>query len=111
MGTYQPGRIKSKLNQAETSSTEIQQGHPVREKESKGSQLQLLGAHMKTKLHIRYKSVWGLGPAPSCSLVGGSVSVSPNGLKLVDSVGLLVVSSLASSVPSPTLPQDSPSSV
>jgi hypothetical protein len=33
--------------------------------------------HMKTKLHICYKCVGGLGPATACSLVGGLISVSP----------------------------------
>ena len=53
----------------------------------------------------------GLGLAPTCSLVGGSVSVSPHGSRLVDSVGLLVVSLtlLAYSVLSSTPSQDSPS--
>jgi len=30
-----------------------------------------------------------LGPVPACSLVGASVSVSPHGPRLVDSLGLL----------------------
>ena len=34
---------------------------------------------MKTQLCIHYKCVEGLGSAPACSLVGGSVSVSPHG--------------------------------
>jgi hypothetical protein len=51
-------------------------------------------------------------PPPSCSLVGGSVSVSLHEPRLVDSVGLLVMcfTSPAHSVLSPTLPQDYPSS-
>jgi len=49
---------------------------------------------MKTKLHICYKYVGGPGPVPAGSLVGGSVSVSPQGPRLVDSVGLTVVSFL-----------------
>ena len=44
---------------------------------------------MKTKLYIWYMGVGGL-PAQACSLVGGSVSVSPHGPRLVDSVGFLV---------------------
>jgi hypothetical protein len=36
-----------------------------------------LGTHMKTKLHICYKCVGDLGPAPACSLVGGPGSVVP----------------------------------
>jgi hypothetical protein len=32
---------------------------------------------MKTKLNICYKCIGGLGPAPRCSLVGDSVSLSP----------------------------------
>jgi hypothetical protein len=67
---------------------------------------------MKTKLYICYK--WkGLGPAPACSLVDGSVSTSHHRPKFVDSVGHLVVSL------SPpvylilyvTLPQDTLSSI
>ena len=66
------------------------------------------GIHIKTKLYICYKCVGDLDPEHACSLVGSSVSVSPHGYRLVDSVGLLVVSltSLASSVLSVTLPQD-----
>jgi hypothetical protein len=44
------------------------------------------------KLCIGYKCVGGLGPAHTCSLVGGLVFVSPHQPRLVDSVGLLVVS-------------------
>ena len=44
------------------------------------------------KLHTCYKCVRGLDPAPACSLVDGSVSVSTHGPRLVDRVGLLVVS-------------------
>jgi hypothetical protein len=45
------------------------------------------------KLHICYKCVcMCVGPAPACSLVGHSVFVSPHGPRLVDYVGLLVVS-------------------
>jgi hypothetical protein len=67
---------------------------------------------MKTKLYICCKCVGGLGPTHACSLVGGSVSVSPQGLRLLDSVGLLVMSltSPALSILSPTLPHDSLSS-
>jgi hypothetical protein len=44
---------------------------------------------MKTKLYICYRCVGRLGPAPECSLVGSSVSVSPYGLnsKLLNSAG------------------------
>lgn len=56
----------------------------------------------------------GRGPSPfcACSLVGGSVSLSPYGPKLVDSVGVLVVflTSLASLILPPHLPQNSVSS-
>jgi len=54
----------------------------------------------------------GLGPAPECSLVGGAVSVSLRGHRLVDSGGLLVVSltPLTFSLPSPTLLRGSASS-
>ena len=50
------------------------------------------GTHKKTKLHICYNYVGGLGPAHACSLADGLVSVSLHGPKLGDSVGLLVVS-------------------
>ena len=46
---------------------------------------------MKTKLYISYICVEGLGPSPE-ALIGGSVSVSPQGPPLVDFVGLLVIS-------------------
>jgi hypothetical protein len=67
---------------------------------------------MKTKVLICYICVGGLGPAHACFLVGGSVSVSSYGPRLVDSVGLLDVSLTpqSSSILSLTVPQDSPSS-
>lgn len=46
---------------------------------------------MKTERHI-FKCVVGLGPAPICSLDDGSVFVSHHVPKLVDSLGLLMVS-------------------
>jgi hypothetical protein len=63
---------------------------------------------MKTKLHICYICVGNLGPPHACSLVVDSVSVSPHGPRLVDSVGFLVVSltSLAPSNLCPPLLQD-----
>ena len=45
---------------------------------------------MKTKVHICYIHVRGLGPAHICSLVRSSVFGSPQGSRLVDSVGLPV---------------------
>lgn len=67
---------------------------------------------MKSKLHIDYKWVGRLGPALTCSLVGGSVPVSTHGPRLVDSVGLLVMllTPLTHSVLSPTLSQDASNS-
>ena len=47
---------------------------------------------MKTKQNICYIYVGGLGSAQACLSVCGSVSVSSHELRLVDSVGLLVVS-------------------
>jgi hypothetical protein len=67
---------------------------------------------METKLHISYKCVGGLSPVYAHSLIAGSVSVTPHGPRLVDSVGLLVVS-LTPPPPSillQTLPQVSLSS-
>jgi hypothetical protein len=66
------------------------------------------GTHRKTELHICYKCVGLLGPFLACSLVGGSVSVSSHRPRVVASVGPLVVflTPLASSILSPTLPQD-----
>lgn len=57
---------------------------------------------MKTKQHICYKYVRNLGPVTACSLAGSSISVSPHGPRLVDSVGFFVVSLIppACSVPS-----------
>lgn len=53
----------------------------------------------------------GLGQSHRGFLVGISVSVSPCGLRLIDSVGFLVVSLtiLAPIILYPHLPQDSPS--
>ena len=47
---------------------------------------------MKTKLHIYYKCIGGLDPDTVYPFVGGSVCVSPQEPRLVDSVGLLVES-------------------
>ena len=105
-----------------SSPTEAKQGSLARVKGSKGSNrvqgrdrppLPLLGIHMKTKLHICYICVGGLGPDHACYLVVDSVSVSLHGPRLVGSVGLLVVC-LTHPVPltlSETLPQNSLSSV
>jgi hypothetical protein len=61
---------------------------------------------MKTKLHICYKCVGSLDPVPVCSLVGGLVSVSSHGPKLVDFVGLVVfLTPLTHSILSPRLPK------
>lgn len=72
--------------------------------------------HMKTKLHVYYKCVDGLGPAPMYSLIGGPGSVSSHGPRLVDfvrsSCGVLDPSSLFSFIPTPTArsSQDAPGS-
>jgi hypothetical protein len=50
------------------------------------------GTNMKTKLHICYKYVAGVGLATTCSLVGGPSSVNSHSFRFVDSVGFLVVS-------------------
>jgi hypothetical protein len=77
--------------------TEARQGSPVRGTGSTSRQQiqgQLCfccwGSCIKTKLHIWCICAGDLGPAPDCSLVSGSVSGSPHGLRLVDYVGLLV---------------------
>jgi hypothetical protein len=57
---------------------------------------------MKTKVHICYKCIGGLGPAPACYL--DVRLLSPHGLRLVDYVGLLDPSDLF--ISTPTLPQD-----
>ena len=93
-----------------SSPTEAQPGSPVRGKGSKGRQQSqrqpmhplLGGRHEDQAAHIWICRGWG--PAPECSLVGGSVSVSLHGPRLVDSVGLPEVS-LIPLVPS--LPQQS----
>jgi hypothetical protein len=67
---------------------------------------------MEIMLYICYIYVKGLGPAHAQSLVVVSVSVSPHGLRLAYSVGLLVLFSIppASSVFLLTFAQDSLSS-
>jgi hypothetical protein len=67
-------------------------------KSQRQSRLQFLGSHTKTKMDIYYKCVGGLGPAPPCSLVGGSVSLRPHGPRLVDFCGVLKPSGLLNSV-------------
>ena len=61
---------------------------------------------MKTKLLICLICAGDLDPAHACSLVGDSISGSPQGSRLVDSVGLLVesLSPPAPSIMSSTLP-------
>jgi hypothetical protein len=69
-------------------------------------------SHMRTKLHNCYICPECLGQTCACSLVGGSVSGSPYGSRLVNSVGFLLVSSGSFNHFSPhPLPPDSPSSI
>jgi hypothetical protein len=66
--------------------------------------LQLLGdPHEDQATHLL--QMWR-GPVPACSLVGGSVSVGLHGARLVDSVGLHVVS-LPPSAPLNSIPNPS----
>jgi hypothetical protein len=46
---------------------------------------------MKTQLYNCYICAEDIGPFLACSLVGNSVSLSPCGLRLIDSVGFLVM--------------------
>ena len=68
------------------------------------------GSQMKTKLHICYICVGGIGLFYSCSVASDSVSVSPYGSRLVDFVGLVVVTLTSLAPLILPLPQDSPSS-
>lgn len=63
---------------------------------------------MKTKLHICSICVEGRGPYHACSLVSGSVSVSPYGPRLFDRLDFLVVplNPLVSLTLPPYFPQD-----
>jgi hypothetical protein len=63
---------------------------------------------MKTELLISYMCAKGLGPACVCSFDDGSVSESPQGSRLADSVGLSVklLSPSGSSILFPTLPKE-----
>jgi len=65
-----------------------------------------------SQLHNCYICTEDLDPSHACSLVGGLVSVSPYGPRLVDSVGFLAMSliPLALSNLPPCLQQASPSS-
>ena len=67
---------------------------------------------MKTKLHIYYICVEGLGLSHACSLVGSSISLSPYRPMVFDSVGFVVMSliSLAPSIFPLRFPQDSSNS-
>ena len=47
---------------------------------------------MKSRLHIGLKYVGNIGPIHARSLVGGSIFVSPHGCRLVDFLGLLMMS-------------------
>jgi hypothetical protein len=74
--------------------------------------LQLLEDLREIKLLIGYMYVEGLSPAHAHSLVGSSVSGSPQESRLFGSVGLVEsLFSMGPSVLSPTLPQDWPSSI
>jgi hypothetical protein len=97
------------------STTEARQGGPVRGIESTGQQhaqghphSSCWETHMKTKLHICYVCAGGLNPVHACSLVGGSVSGSPQGSRVKwfcwSSSGVLIL--LGPSIFPPTLPQD-----
>lgn len=70
------------------SPTDGRQGNPARGKGSKDRQqnvsqrhllYQMFGAYMKTKLHISYISIEGLGPVHARSLASISVSVILHG--------------------------------
>ena len=63
---------------------------------------------MKIQLHICYTYAGVLGPTCVCTLVGGLVSESPQGPRLVDSVVLSVElpSPLGPSIPPTPLPKD-----
>jgi hypothetical protein len=67
---------------------------------------------MKTKLQNCSLCAEDLSQSHACSLVNGSVSMAPYGLRLVDSVGFLGVffTSLVSTILPTPLAQDSPSS-
>jgi hypothetical protein len=80
------------------SSIKARQSSPVKGTGSTGRQLnqgktllQFWGTHNKAKLHICYICAKDLGQSHAFSLVGGSDSMSLFGLRLVDSVGFLVV--------------------
>ena len=87
-------------------------GSPVKTRGSTGRQQNQETASnlMKFNLHVCYTCVGSLGPVPACSLVGGSVFVSP---RFVDFVSLLVVSLIPSacSLLSLPLPRDFLSSI
>jgi hypothetical protein len=96
-----------------SSPTEARQGSRVREIHSQtGNSFRdspcssIFGIHMKTDLHICYICVGGLGPDCISCLVRGSVSESPQGTKLVESIGL-PVEFLTTSGP-PILPETLP---
>lgn len=90
-----------------SSSIESRQSHPVRGRDPETGNWTAPAPAMHLLRVFR-----GLSPSHACSLVRGLVSVSPLGPRLVDSVGCLEVSltSLASSVLHPPLPQESLSS-
>jgi hypothetical protein len=88
------GTSKVTAGLATSSSTETRRGRPVWETihrqatESRTALLQSLGHQHEDQavclLHRCYIGAWGLGPAHVCSLVGGSVSRSPQGSRLID---------------------------
>jgi hypothetical protein len=84
----------------------------VKEQRQRQPQFHLFRVYHEHKAAHLLRICRGLGLALACSLVGGPGSVRLHDFRLVDSVGLLVVSLTppACQLLSLTLPQDSPGS-
>lgn len=80
LGHLVPGglRIFSSLTEAQSGSPDKVKGSNGRQQSQRQPQLQLLGDPHEAS-YTSTTNVVGLGPAPACSLVDGSVSVSSHG--------------------------------
>jgi len=90
--TSSPRKTKSNLSLRCNQVVQLWEEDPTNGNRFRNSHCFNYECHMKVKLHICSKCVGGLGLPPESFLVGGRLSVSPHGPRLVYSVGLLTVS-------------------
>ena len=96
------------LEKADLLGSEFQSGYSFRDTPHSSC----WGTHIQTELHVSYLCVRGRNPDHVCSFIGGSISESSQGSKLVDSFGFLgeFLSHAGHLLLPPTFPQESPTS-